>query len=79
MNRFDNPPAFPRAYSRQPPGDDDRAERAHEGMTLRDWFAGEALPVVAMPNSFGEKCTDPRQLAALAYKLADAMLEERQK
>lgn len=49
------------------------------GMTLRDWFAGQALPVVAMPASDGSICQNTEKLAAWAYELADAMLAERNK
>lgn len=45
------------------------------GMTLRDYFAGQAL--IALLTS-----TDPRStrgLAKLCYEVADAMIAERQK
>lgn len=53
------------------------------GMTLRDWFAGQALTSIADPamDSF---CQDGRSvedgaagLAAIAYAIADAMLAAR--
>lgn len=46
----------------------------HYGMTLRDWFAGQALAVnyINAPSS--------REMrAAWAYELADAMIKEREK
>lgn len=48
------------------------------GMTLRDWFAGQALAVVAMPASDGSKCDNPEKLAAWAYQQADAMIAARE-
>jgi hypothetical protein len=44
-----------------------------DGMTLRDYFAGQAL------SSFGpdELECDPKQNAKWAYCIADAMLEAR--
>jgi len=42
------------------------------GMTLRDWFAGQALAgVCAGPEFNGD-------IAALCYEMADAMLTERE-
>ncbi len=54
------------------------------GMSLRDWFAGQALPVVMTGAA---ECDWPdigaeekrNVIAALAYAFADAMLEERSK
>jgi hypothetical protein len=63
----DNPKAFPSGsrYS----GD--------LGMTLRDWFAGQsALAAAALITERNNKM-DPREIAAKAYELADAMLEAR--
>lgn len=42
-----------------------------EGMTLRDYFAAQALPVVCEDYS-------PAGAALLAYEYADAMLKARQ-
>ena len=69
----DGGPAFPFG----PFGDPERdAGQAGPGMTLRDWFAGQALEgVLAFTGvPIGEKVT-----AADAYAIADAMLAERQK
>jgi hypothetical protein len=55
------------------------------GMTLRDWFAGQA-----MPTAMQREATDaegyslplaewPAWRAAYAYRMADAMLAERAK
>lgn len=52
------------------------------GMTLRDWFAGQALasvlPVYLEQNKCGCAVDHAlRNVPALAYKYADAMLAER--
>jgi hypothetical protein len=59
---------------------------AYDGMSLRDWFAGQALPAVIAATSAGQhhlqvepEQTAERALADAAYKLADAMLAARQK
>jgi hypothetical protein len=44
-----------------------------EGMTLRDYFAGQALTRIAT-----EEC-DMDEKARWCYRLADALIEERQK
>jgi hypothetical protein len=84
-NRDDGGPAFPLSF----PVDLDELSMndpikhlvnqldSWQGMTLRDWFAGQALQgILSNPNSgdctFREYCNE-----ALTY--ADAMLEERKK
>lgn len=44
-----------------------------QGMTLRDWFAGQALPAI-MPDG---RVTTYELAAKAAYAMADAMLEAR--
>ena len=44
------------------------------GMTLRDWFAGQALTAATMYQTM-----TPEDLAHDAYRIADAMLAEREK
>lgn len=62
----------------------------YDGMTLRDWFAGQALVHQAKPSLheyelvalFGKNRTGITReeiLAADAYRIADAMLAERSK
>lgn len=49
------------------------------GMTLRDWFAGQALTAAAM-QAFDDDTTvegNARVAAVWAYAVADAMLEAR--
>jgi hypothetical protein len=61
-------PAFPLGYQKL---------RADEpGMSLRDYFAGQALNILDR-ESYGVSCA--MVLAMDAYKIADAMLAERQK
>lgn len=46
------------------------------GMTLRDYFAGQALAGLCSTLNFGSAPSDER-LAQWSYDLADAMLEAR--
>jgi hypothetical protein len=43
-----------------------------EGMTLRDWFAGQSLAFLGHPNVHGKSGADEQ--AVQAYKIADAMI-----
>jgi hypothetical protein len=62
--------AFPRALV---PGQDN----GEPGMTLRDWFAGQALAgLMADPGTFD---TPHKRLAESCYGMADAMLAARAK
>ena len=45
----------------------------YEGMTLRDWFAGQALAGM-LDRAYGIKC---EIIAARSYEMADAMLAAR--
>jgi len=66
----------------------DEATRPHWGMSLRDWFAGQAMAAL-IPNSkanesaiAGAKKFDipfTTAMAQVAYGFADAMLAERAK
>lgn len=47
-----------------------------EGMSLRDWFAGMAISGVVIHLRSGADC---ESLASDAFKVADAMLKERDK
>jgi len=47
-----------------------------QGMSLRDWFAGQALAWAGHDNWTS---SDPRLLAERAYQMADAMLAARGK
>jgi hypothetical protein len=62
----DGGPAFPREYM----------HTGHSGMSLRDWFAGQAL--ANSRTFFGENSSaTPEDVALQAYAVADAMLAER--
>ncbi len=71
----ENPPAFPLSYPR-PLG-------ANNGMTLRDYFAVQALVgslnIAAQKTSYDSVCAESDKLAKRCYDFADAMLEARQK
>jgi hypothetical protein len=65
--RNDGGPAFAR-------GSQFSAVEAQDGMSLRDWLAGQALAAMADRYPGLEQ-----QVATRAYKLADALLAERDK
>lgn len=56
---------------------------AEWGMSLRDWFAGKAMTTMFYPAIMEsirtDKDLDCGQVAAFAYKMADALLKERGK
>ena len=69
MHKDDGGPAFPVTVP-------DKYGRAPSGMTLRDWFAGQALPVVHHHGGrYGPQGL--KQVAEQAYEVADAMLAAR--
>lgn len=74
----DGGPAFPRPRSVDGSGHYDVAIPAQEGMTLRDWFAGQVLAnsVLAPYHNSG---WNEYSVARNAYALADAMIKERDK
>ena len=78
MSEMQNPPAFPQQCA-----DALDVGMVHEGMTLRDWFAGQAIGAtitaitagkVPLQNWIG---TPSESAAAIAYAMADAMLAAR--
>lgn len=90
MPFFDGGPAFPRAAF-APDGvtcEDFQISDPEDGMSLRDWFAGNALPAIirSADEAFlwanekgGAKVPSIESYAVDAYRIADAMLVERRK
>ncbi len=70
----ENPPAFPVYSAQKVEGVGSFTKATQEGMTLRDYFAGQAL---AGFISSGPHDCDEHGLAHDAYLYADAMLEAR--
>lgn len=81
MNLCDNGgPAFPHHVVRESMGH----AYNERGMTLRDWFAGQALPAIVTATSAGQHDPSAKHgkgvvgsMAADAYEIADAMLAAR--
>jgi hypothetical protein len=48
-----------------------------QGMSLRDWLAGQALAGMHARDSYDDGLASPKQRARLAYIDADAMIEAR--
>lgn len=74
MSERDGGPAFPLPIGRD--GFPAPVELAG-GMSLRDWFAGQALGFCL--REFGGNAEDDVTYAAAAYQIADSMLKERAK
>lgn len=64
FNKPTNPPAFPSSV------DDGETVKYMLGMSVRDYFAAQAMQVV--------KCSDYKTTAEYCYLLADAMLKARE-
>lgn len=76
----DGGPAFSRGGFASP--DHQHIDQGDAGMSLRDWFAGQALPLAAL-NALAKLATGATsvpddEIAREAYDLADAMLKARQ-
>lgn len=82
----DNPPAFPQTGVVNPVSHGNAwASEPHPGMTLRDWFAGQALAgIITAPDQWtaDRDASAPIQtwgdLASASYQAADAMLRARE-
>ncbi len=71
----DGGPAFPRTLAPH-----ENCSAPINGMTLRDWFAGQAL--VSFAQNFpcgGFEYIDTDNIARGCYKMADAMIAQREK
>lgn len=83
MNKIDDGgPAFPRPYGKglDPEGlpGDEISNSASPGMSLRDWFAGQAISGTLSNNEWNpDVINDPKRLARWSYVYADAMLAAR--
>ena len=80
--KHDGGPAYPRSYT-TPRRDAPNFERHYDpGMSLRDYFAGQALAgLLAYPDGGAAMAEDDwqRHLSRCAYRYADAMLRQRAK
>ena len=81
MSRPDGGPAFPTEYASQD-SEGNRCVRRTEGMSLRDWFAGQALGVWQVTEDDIKAIragAAPRHdlVAQFCWGLADAMLKAR--
>ena len=72
---MDNPQAFPLEFTEEVRNGIKRTGY-QQGMTLRDYFAGQAL-VGHCANQHNEPNNDNYNLARESYRLADSMLKER--
>lgn len=73
----DGGPAYPAAPN---PNYTDDANLGQRGMTLRDYFAGQALAgLFSMRGQFGQHLSgDMKEAAGFAYAQADAMIAARE-
>lgn len=67
-------PAFPRPASKDRVGESGFAYPHQEGMSLLDWFAGQAMMGIA---SLYNRPVPPEHWAKQSYEAARAMLEEK--
>lgn len=78
---------MPAGYGELPPRSDDAFEYFepahpcndnvdHDGLSIRDWFAGQVLNgMISNPDT--HDLSDPRYFAKQSYLIADEMLKER--
>lgn len=72
IKQNDGGPAFPHSID----SSEVRLQFDFKGMSLRDWFAGQALSGMLADSRFSGKA---ETYAELSYELADAMLKAREK
>lgn len=76
MTKDNGGPAFPRPQAETSIG----GNHEQVGMSLRDWFAGQALNTrYANEDMDGNVPKAPEDIAAWAYQVADALLAARAK
>jgi hypothetical protein len=77
----DGGPAFPRVgHVMSQDCEPEQWKAGHEGMSLRDYFAGQVLNGIVAARTIpatGPDCGN--KMARAAYHVADAMLEQREK
>ena len=75
----DGGPAFPHSAELHPSTGDVHTPQGF-GMSLRDWFAGQAASTLLDTARVDSRKVDfPEHIATLAYAFADAMLAERER
>lgn len=72
----DGGPAFPSTLQYFP---EDTNYRLEQGMALRDYLAAKAMAGMISTEITMPKAADMEIIASCAYKLADAMLDAREK
>lgn len=75
MAKEDGGPAFPLPLT----AIDGGMQPALPGMSLRDWFAGQALAGMHARDSYDKGLATPEQRATVAFIDADTMIAERKK
>lgn len=76
----DGGPAFPPSIAVGPAGDvytSSPDNSVHSGLSVRDWFAGQALIGATLAINDGLIDTSHAGVARMAYLYADAMIAER--
>lgn len=69
-------PAFPSSYNSFASGGSGGGGYSNQGMSLRDYFAAQAMTAIMSSKELYEYMTT-EMIASEAYEQADAMLEER--
>ena len=75
----DGGPAFPVTQSQSCPSCHIGMIQHDTGMTLRDWFAGNAMKGIVISERIDGGNLLGSKIAKTAYRLADAMIAEREK
>lgn len=70
-------PAFPSGESYTVNGNLNQKSPLHRGMTIRDYFAAQAMQSLLAGNIFGSG-EYLKEMASHSYKVADAMIKQRE-